>query len=407
LSFSRIRRVASLLAILLTVACAGKTSQDAGSQTSASQPDSTPLAAAGNLLAFSRGAVVIDRTGELALSSSPVYAVDALDRSVWITPPKDPDHTVIVALPVRSRVDRIGLSTGFLPEGARPPKQVIFEGSSDGSTFNPIATLEVPERKNEQMVDAGGRELTHVRVTIADGTTDVVAVGSILAAGSEVAPYSRPSIAGEWEVNGLAARFGQSGARVWGEIAMEPPMKLEGGWHDRMIRFIYLRGKEFGYGAIVVSPDGQSLNARLWYEEVIPLFEAVPQFGRRTGDASPPATWNVTEGWLERFRRVPLYAIRFDESGAIDAAASGDTLQWLARRGKVGSILKREYSAETAEENLTRSRTQLEALKRALAERGGGLSATRFEALGTTQYKESPATAVERPLYSRVEVTLP
>jgi hypothetical protein len=389
----------AILFLALAAAC-GK-SEPPAKQTPTPTP--APIAESSNLLGFAKGAVVTDRTGEMALSSSPVYAIDPNERSSWITPPKDPDHTVTIALPVRARVEKIGVSTGQVPGGARPPKQMLFEGSADGSTFTRLATIDASERKNDQMFAITPVELTHVRATIVDGTTGIVAVGSLLATGSELAPYRRPSIAGTWEMNGLTARFAQSGARVWGEIGTTPPTRVEGGWSGRVIRYVSLRGKEFGYGTIVVSPDGRALNARAWYEEVIPLFEAVPYFGKRTGEGPLAPSLAVTEQWLARFSRVPLYGIEFDPAGNVDVEASAETLAWIAAQKNITTLLKREYSRDTPEHNLELSRRQIESLRSALAARGADISRVRFEPVGSTGHKESPATAVEKPLFSRVE----
>jgi hypothetical protein len=188
---------------------------------------------------------------------------------------------------------------------------------------------------------------------------------------------------------------------------MNPPLVFEGGWRDRVIRGVWLRGNEFGYAAIFVSADGQAMNVRRWHEEVIPLFQALPLLGTRAGDAAVPPAWTIHDGWLQRFKRVPVYGIEFDAAGAVNAAASGEALAWLASKlagGGKHTILLREYSRGSAPENLTATEQQAQALRQALQGRGANLSAVTIRGVGTTEHKESPATPVERPMFSRVEL---
>ena len=97
----------------------------------------------------------------------------------------------------------------------------------------------------------------------------------------------------------------------------------------------------------------------------------------------------------------------FDSNGEVDQAASAESLAWIAAHPEISTLIRREYSKKTPEENLALAERQIESLKSALSAQGVDVTKIRFEAAGSTGHKETPSSAVEVPMFSRVEAVRP
>src|SRR6266571_8747227 len=92
--------------------------------------DFTDAAERLSLLDLAHGSTVVSRTGEVLLDFSALRAVDGDPGSFWLSPMHDLPQSMVIALPARSRIDRVGIRT--LPKGAFTPNHVTFETSIDG-----------------------------------------------------------------------------------------------------------------------------------------------------------------------------------------------------------------------------------------------------------------------------------
>ena len=150
------------------------------------------------------------------------------------------------------------------------------------------------------------------------------ALDSLFAHGTELAAPKNAPIDGCWSINGEAANFAQRGARVIGVVDQaKQPLFLAGGFDGRIWRFNWIRGNDYGFTALTVSPDGKHLSALNWHEEAIPIFTALPWFGDRGDCAATPMRDDVPIALLHRAGHVSLFALQFDANGNLlaDAAA--------------------------------------------------------------------------------------
>lgn len=358
-----------------------------------------------NLLTLERGSVVTSRTGELRLDAAALHAIDDDPETSWITPPKDPAHTMVVALPVRSLIEQVGVAFS----NGQAPSAVVFEGSEDGHTFFPLATIEVSDPSIPEFMDVSPSQATSLRVTIREESDKTVAISSVSAAGTESSPYVQPTLNGRWRIAGKDAEFGQDGNRILGTLATEPPTHIEGTWTARSIQFLYMRGNELGLGVLVVSPDGTFLNGLSWYHKVTPVHVAPVWYGEKTGDGSPgPAESRVIERWLERSGTgVPLFGIAFNAGGDLQVEESAHALEWLASRLSRPAdlaVIKRVLDGGEADAAHDAARRQLDSLRNELARRGVDVARIAFDVVGPEDLEHVPAKPLERAMLTGIEL---
>lgn len=404
------RRILFLSALLALISCReplnkaekGKP-QAPETLTSTAEPDAT------NLLTLSRGAVVVDRSGELQLESSAIHAVDGTATTSWVTPPNDPQQTILISLPTLTRISRVGLFAPAIPGNTRRPEKLSFESSTDGQRFDLLATFSTPHNGSATVPVVPPREASYLRVRILDAKGAAIAVPTLVMEGTEVRPYRRPALRGRWQLNDLQGLIAEDGARVRASVEQEPPARLEGGWSGRTIPYIFLRGRQFGYGIMTPSADGRFINAKWWFEEAIPLFAASPWFGEQIATTgAPDRSTSVLDTWLDRFGFAPLYAFEFDEADRLQPV-SADIQAWLDDKVRsAGSrklrIVSREYRRADDDTNLRSSKQQIAAMRDHLAKSGVDLSTVSFVALGTEEHKETPVDRLDRIVFSRIEL---
>src|SRR5204862_3736790 len=119
--------------------------------------------------------------------------------------------------PARARVDRVGVRT---VRRAYAANHVQFEGSLDGTTWKPIATITAAMTDTPQWFNATPTDASFLRVTMVDGRQPDVRLHSILAGGSELEPPRPGPIEGCWSFNGKPAYFERRGTRILGVVTI-------------------------------------------------------------------------------------------------------------------------------------------------------------------------------------------
>src|SRR5207245_5866486 len=102
--------------------------------------------------------------GEAFLGASALRAVDGDPGTFWMTPLADLPQWMVIALPARSRIDRVGIRTAV--KSGFTANRVSFEGSNDGRTFSPIVTIKSAATNEAQWFDIKPAELSYIRVTM-------------------------------------------------------------------------------------------------------------------------------------------------------------------------------------------------------------------------------------------------
>jgi hypothetical protein len=399
-------RLRALLALLLIASCSRPAPERPEDQRLPSNLPTDIANERSSLLDVTRGATIVSRTGEAMLITSAIATIDGEVGTFWTPPPHDYPQSIVIALAAPSRIDRVGFRS--LAASHAEANHVTFEHSVDGANWLPLATMTTRHVSTAQWIDVAPADAAFLRVTIPDAafTDHDARVHSLLAHGTELAAPKNAPIDGCWSVNGEAAKFTQGGTRVTGVVEQgKQPFFLTGGSNGRIWRFNWIRGNDFGYTALTISPDGKHLSALNWHEEAIPLFTAFPWFGDRGDCAATPLRDDVPIALLHRAGRVSLFALQFDANGHLLVDASREELQSLTSiiRGVPGPlrIVAHEFRQDS-KRNKEIAEREIASVYAALA--NIDLTRVEFVAAGSDSPRQVPESDAARAIYSSVDV---
>jgi hypothetical protein len=396
----------AFLALLLIASCSRPAPQRAAQTPFAGKLPADIANERSSLLDVARGATIVSRTGEAALITSAINTIDGEIATFWTPPPRDYPQAIVIALAAPSRIDRVGFRsvTGLHAEA----NHVTFEASMDGAIWQPLTAMTSRRIDAAQWTDIGAVNTAYLRITIPDAAyaDHDARLQSLFAHGTELATPKNSPIHGCWSLNGDAAKFVQRGARVIGVLEQaKKPLFLAGGTNGRIWRFNWIRGNDYGFTALTVSPDGKHLSALNWHEEAIPIFTAFPWFGDRGDCAATPLRDDVPIALLHRSGHVSLFALQFDANGNLLADASREELQSLTSiiRGVPVPIriVAHEYRQD-AKRNKEIAEREIASVRAALA--NVDLSRVEFVAAGSDAPRHVPESDAARAIYSSVDV---
>jgi hypothetical protein len=347
-----------------------------------------------SLLDLAHGATVVERTGEATLEVSALRAIDGEPSSSWMSPPHDLPQSMVIAVPARSRIEKVGIRT--IARGAFTANHVTFETSIDGRTFTRAITIKSADSSDPQWFDIKPAEAAYVRVTMVDSLLpghDVL-LNSALARGSELEPPHPGDITGCWSINGQQARFARRGAHVIGILESgKEPMRFDGGFDGRIYRLNWIRGNDYGMTLLTVAADGRHLSAMSWHEEAIPMFFDTSWFGEKLQCSTSIAdSGEVAIALLHRTGRFSLY----------DRA----DLPRLLRESANVQFVAHEFRFPTAQQNRDASEQEIAALRQQLQSAGVDLSRITFVAKGSDAPRQQPVTEAMRALYSTIDLEI-
>lgn len=356
---------------------------------------------------LSLGASVVSRTAELDLQHSALRLIDTSSATAWVTPAADPAQSVVLSLPARARIDRVGIASTRVGSSAR---DVRIDFSLDGASFYDAVLLHAKQVDDVQDVPiTPAIEAQYVRLTTLNGRGPHVLIRGVAVNGTFLAPPSAGPIDGCWSVDGQPATFHSDHAAVSGYGGPNGLM-LDGGSDGRFYRFAWTRGKQYGLAAVSVTPDGKHLGAIVWHEEAIDFdqFYAEDWLAER-GACPVPAEGDVFATYLQRFGYFPLYALRFSEDGTLDDEASRPALARVAELVAANPRLQIRFVAHelthaNARENLAVAKKKVATLREALSRRGLPVSQIGFIALGEEHPRREGTNALIRAMYSSVEL---
>jgi hypothetical protein len=399
----------ALLVLLLAAGCSRPVPKQAPTRPLLGKGPTDVVNEQSNLIDITRGATIISRTGEAILSTSAIAAIDGEITSFWMPPPHDYPQSIVIALGAPSRIDRVGFRSVTLD--GNEANHIIFERSRDGATWQPLGTMTSRHVSEAQWLSVPPADAAYLRVTIPDAKNPGldVRLQSLFAHGTESAPRHEPSLDGCWTMNGTASAFVQHGSRATGVVAQgKLPFSLAGGTNGRMWRFNWIRGNDYGYTALTVSPDGKHLSALNWHEEPIPLFRADAWFGERSTCAATGAGEDVPMAVLRRAGHVSMFALQFDPAGELLVDASREELQSLVRIIHDAPINLRVVAHELrqpdAAGNKAITEREIASLRSALTNIHADLSRVDFVAAGSDAPRQTPSSEAARAIYSAVEV---
>ena len=404
---------AAAAAILLLFACRGEQPAPPSKPVNAAAVPRPDVPESGSLTNFAYGATIASRTGEAMLERSAIAVIDGDPSTHWLAPGSDFPQSITIELAAPSRIERVGIRG---PEKAPlAGKEIIFETSMDGRAFRPLGTLPVKTSapREQKLADTAPApepqwlgalqpvEAAFLRVTVPAPSVEngTAALDSVIALGHELAPPPHPALDGCWTVNGRPAAFSTRGGRTTGAMQYaHDTLYFDGARDGRFWRFEWVRGAEFGYAAVAVSPDGQRLNGVLWHEEIIPLFFGDAWFGEHVecgGHAALTET-TVADEFLKRTGRHSLYALD-----------SPEELAWLVeaiKRQPHARLVAHEFRERSAEANRARAQRALDSLAKALQNAGIDPRRVTFVAAGSDNARQIPGSEAARELYSTVDL---
>lgn len=360
-----------------------------------------------NLLNIARGSSVVSRTGEMTLQHSAIRLIDGDPSSPWISPPEDPEQSIVISLPARAAIEKLGVQT--TSEKTQASRTVRIDVSLDGRDFASAATITTTASDEVLWATPSPVDAAFLRVTSLDGNGRFVQINSVHAKGRITEEIRPRDISGCWTINGMNARFERRGARVSGVIEDRVPMFLEGGTDGRIVRLSWIKGPQFGVVAITLSPDSRTLSGMKWHEVAVSDFFGEGWYGEKAAcSSSTPLSRDVHRLLLGRRGPVPLYGLAFDERGNLDVTASEAALRLLLPVLTTPvKLVAREFRAKSDEENLALSKAKIESLRAELQKRKIDLEKLTFEAAGAKTSQARPLIEIARDLYSVVALEKP
>ena len=377
--------------------------------------EATPLAMqtldidSDNLLNIAYGASVVSRTGEAHLEASALHAIDGLSFTAWTSPPGAPQQTLDFAFGGPSRVEQVGVTT---LEANRTPKNVRISASSNGTTWREIKMLE-PANKGTTIVDVPPFEARFIRVEPLEPNEQNASLVSVHAIGRELRAGERESFAGCWDLNPFFGRIEQRGARVTGIISGEQPTYLDGGIEGRVAKLMWTRGPMWGYAAATLTPDGNGISAIRFHEEPAWQNYGAAWIGSRMecgGEAAAlKAAASLPHSMFKRVGSWAMSGLIFDDDERMLEEPSrvtlDDAVSLIASMPKQRfRIIAREFRRNDPRENHRLTSLRIDALRNALRARGVDLTRIDFVASGSESSSIEKPSAVQRMLWSRIDL---
>lgn len=356
---------------------------------------------ADNLLNLAYGASVVSRTAESNLEVSAMQAIDGLATTFWSSPPGDPRQTLVFALPTRSRVERIGITT----YEQNYPKKLRFERSLDGKKWTEVATRAFVSSIEPQIAPVEPFEARYLRVEILEPQTGYAFIRSIHAIGRQLEPPPLRTFDGCWTINSFPARLEQKGARITGIIGSTPPIVLDGGTDGHVAMFTWTHGPNHGYAAVSMDPATKTISGLTMYEEIAVAYAAGAWIGKRCA-SEPPAVLPIPPATNQPL--WPMYGLAFDPHDQLLEELSQSTLDEAAERIRSAPAQRFRIVAHELRFNDADRRTaaRIASLRTALARRNVDLRRVEFVAAGKQWRGSAILTATQRLLASRVDLEL-
>lgn len=409
-----IRRAA--LALVLLAACNRAPEGPLEPQTATLQPDLPGNALAGqkldldvdNLLNIAYGASVISRTAENDLESSAVHGIDGMTNTRWSSPPGNPNQTLVFAFAAPARVEQLGITT--VSRAAEVPAKIRWEASDDLRTWREVLVMKPVEQGTPQLMSVQPFDALFLRMTVIEPKEPNAHFNSIHAIGHEIAPPEPKSFAGCWTINGQRASFEQHGAHIRGVIEGDQPTYVDGGTDGRVARLMWTKGPMWGYAAATVTPDATHLSALLFHKNPLTGFVGGAWFGERCTAASHPSAVNPRV-FLDRAGHYTLNGLLFDDREQLVESLSRHALDELVQTlasapSQRFRIEAHEFRGANADENRQRTSARIASLRGALQTRGVDVSKIEFAAGGSTWNIAETPFAVQRLLWSRVDLAV-
>jgi hypothetical protein len=406
-----IRKVALILAFTL-LACGRGPEAPAAATAAGNVGDEAPRHVdldGDNLLNIAYGAALVSRTEELDLEHSALHAIDGMFTTYWETPRGNANQTMVFSFGAPVRVNKVGLISRA--GETEMPANVRFSASADARSWRNVGTLATKITRDPQLMDVTPFEANFLRVETLDPADREATIISVQALGEEIYPAEVKPFDGCWTINGERALIVQRGARITGVIGEgQHRTAIDGGTDGRVARVMWMRGPMWGYAVITISADGRHLSALTFHKNPLTGYTGRAWIGGRcetndTFEAMPPVHF------VNRAGQWTLNGLAFDEREQLIESMSRDTLETAAKLiagappAQRFRITAYEFRHKK-EENLQRTTARIASLRTALESRGVDLARVDLESKGDDWQLAEPVFAVQRLLWSRIDLAL-
>lgn len=361
-----------------------------------------------NLLNIAYGAAMMSRTEELDLEQSAVHAIDGMYTTHWASPRGNAQQTMVFSFGAPVRVDRVGLISRVNAD--KMPAKVRFSASADARTWREVGTVTTNVTTEPQLTKVPPFEANFLKVDTIDPDDEEAEIASIVAMGKEIYPAELKSFDGCWTINGERAQIVQRGGRITGVIGEgQRVTAIDGGTDGRVARVMWMRGPMWGYAAITITADGRHLSALTFHKNPLTGYAGRAWIGDRCESNQPFEAMSPVH-FVNRSGHWTLNGLAFDEREQLIESMSRDTLETAA---KIVAGAPTERFRITAyefrhgkDENRQRTTARIASLRSALEARGVDLSRVELVAKGDDWPLAEPVFAVQRLLWSRIDLAL-
>jgi len=399
----------ALVILLLAGALACNRTPGPESQTKAApEPARHTDRDANNLLNIASGAAVLSRTGELDLESSALHAIDGMSTTRWTSPPGDANQTLVFSFGAPVRVEQVGFTTSA--PASETPRSFRFSASSDARTWRDVTVMEAKGGQGDTYLkQVDPFDANFLRLETVEPTEMYAHVTSVQALGSEIYPAELKSFDGCWVINGQPARLIQRGARITGVIQGDPLTVIDGGTDVRVARLMWMRGPQWGFAAATLTADSRVLSALTFHQNPLTGYVGQAWFGERCETQLEVVTAPPVH-FLNRSGQWTMSGLAFDDREQLIPALSASTLDELVTLIELAPeqrfrILSHEFRYGK-DENRQRTVTRIASLRAALDARGIDWSRVEMAPSGDEWEVAEPVFAVQRLLWSRVDLKL-
>jgi hypothetical protein len=200
---------------------------------------------------------------------------------------------------------------------------------------------------------------------------------------------------------------------------MNPPMEIIGSIELGLLRFVWSRGPQVGYGVVSVAPEGERSSGIFWFHAPIVPFRGDPWFGEKM--EGEPESFTIdrrrfVKAMLDDVRRFPMYELRFDRNHQLVADGAAEDLFPLihsivtANRDHRFRLAAITHSVPDAGENRKIARARIDSLQSAWRSIIGDIPRNlSFDARGAVAPRDPARNPLARAINDRVdfEIDLP
>jgi outer membrane protein OmpA-like peptidoglycan-associated protein len=392
--------------------------------TSSNSAPSTALTVAADapsLIAFSAGALIVQKPQEYSDSWSAFWLLDDRATSGWATPKNViTPQTIVIALPERTLLDRLSFDTSSVDGEGRGAKDITVEMSdtSAATGFQPIASVSLQDKADNQTFPVSaqvpGRWLRLI-VQNNHGSTEYTELMEARGFGRQLTHTPFLDASGTYDTNFGKFHLKQEGTSVTGCYEHAGGL-LNGGIEGRVMKFTWTETpNKKGPAIMVFTPDGKQMFGLWWFDGQTGGNGSVWNGTKVSNEVGSCPHWAGTGAEarmtkdLEDFGRTRIYGINFDTDSDVIKAESKPTLDKIVGLMKEKSDWKLLVEGHTDSSggdahNNELSRKRADSVKAYIV--AGGIDATRLTTagLGSSKPVAGNDTASGRAQNRRVEL---